>query len=501
MSGAAKRLSHLLHGIVAISEGNDRAIQSVTADSRRVTPGSLFIALPGSQHDGRAFVADAVARGAAAVIYDARDFASPALSVPAVGVIDLAHHVSAIADRFYDTPSRRLIVIGVTGTNGKTTCTQILAQALDNMNRASEPTPPRAVSLGRCAIIGTLGYGFPGSLNPGLHTTPDAVTAQQLLADFVAAGASYAAMEVSSHALAQDRVKAIAFHTVVFTNLTRDHLDYHGDMENYAAAKSRLFLEYGVKAAVINRDDEYGRKLIAMLAGRMPVIAYGLSAGDVHARSLASTRDGLRLRAVTPQGEADIAAPLFGDFNASNLLAVLAALLALELDLHDAARRLSGMQPVPGRVERFKGADSRPLVVVDYAHTPDALEQVLRALRPHVAGRLWCVFGCGGNRDRGKRPEMGAIAERLADCVILTDDNPRRESGDMIIRDISSGMRMPARVIRDRRAATATAIAEAVAEDVVLIAGKGHEDYQQVGDARVPYSDRDTVRALLGLAA
>jgi UDP-N-acetylmuramoyl-L-alanyl-D-glutamate--2,6-diaminopimelate ligase len=488
MSGTSKRLSLLLGGIVAIPDGYDRTIQSVTADSRCVKPGSLFIALPGLLHDGRTFVADAAGRGAAAVIYEARDFAPLTLSVPAVGVVDLARQVSTIADRFYDAPSRRMIVIGVTGTNGKTTCTQLMAQALDRSPR-------------RCAVIGTLGYGFPGSLDAGLHTTPDAVTTQWLLADFVAAGANYTAMEVSSHALAQDRVRAIAFHAAVFTNLTRDHLDYHGDMERYAAAKARLFLDYELKAAVINRDDAYGRELIATLSNRMPVISYGLSAGDVRALALATTREGLRLRASTPQGEVDITAPLFGDFNASNLLAALATLLALRFERHDAAERLSGVRPVPGRVERFQGADNRPLVVVDYAHTPDALEQVLRALRPHVDGRLWCVFGCGGDRDRGKRPQMGAIAERLADRVILTDDNPRRESGDTIIRDISSGMRTPPRIIRDRRTATTTAIAEAASEDVVLIAGKGHEDYQQIGDARVPYSDRDTVRAILGLAA
>lgn len=485
---SGKSLRVLLDGIATL-EQNDCAVQTLTLDSRRVTPGCLFIALPGLQHDGRAFIAEAAARGAAAVLYDARDFAPPVVSVPAIGVVDLGRHVSAIADRFYDSPSRQLVVIGVTGTNGKTTCTQLLAQALDR--------PPR-----RCAVIGTLGYGFPGALDAGLHTTPDAVTLQRLLAQFVSARAAYAAMEVSSHALEQDRASAVAFHTAVFTNLTRDHLDYHGDMERYAAAKMRLFLGRDLRAAVINQDDDYGRRLIAMLLERrIPVVTYGLSAGDVHARALTCTREGLRLRAGTPQGEVSIEAPLFGSFNAANLLATLATLLALGLDRQDAAQRLSGVRPVPGRVERFKGADDRPVVVVDYAHTPDALEQVLAALRPHVSGRLWCVFGCGGNRDRGKRPEMGAIAERLADAVILTDDNPRHESGDAIIRDIAAGMRQPARVIRDRRAAIAAAIAEAAVDDVVLLAGKGHEDYQEIAGVRHPYSDRDTVRRFLGLAA
>lgn len=488
MSEAAKTLSALLKEIAPVSREQDRAIQSLALDSRKVTPGSLFLALLGTQQDGRHFVDDAIKRGAAAVVYDARDFTLPSLSVPTIGVPDLNAHVSAIAGRFYEVPSRRLVVIGVTGTNGKTTCTQLLAQALDR--------PPR-----RCAIIGTLGYGFPGALDAGIHTTPDAITTQRLLAEFVAARAAYATMEVSSHALAQDRVKAITFHTALFTNLTRDHLDYHRDMDSYAAAKARLFTEGDLKTAVINRDDEYGRKLIALLGDRVPVISYGLSAGDVHARSLTCSRDGLRVRAVTKQGEAQIEAPLFGSFNASNLLAALATLLALGFDLSDAARRLASVRPVPGRVERFKASDNRPLVVVDYAHTPDALEQVLLALRPHVTGRLWCVFGCGGNRDRGKRPAMGAIAERLADNIILTDDNPRNESGDAIIAEIVAGMRVAPRVIRERRSAIATAIAEAGAEDVILVAGKGHEDYQEVSGTRHPYSDRETVRALLGLAA
>jgi len=536
MTAAGKRLSELLRGLAAVDGAHDCRVRALALDSRAVEPGALFIALPGTRQDGRAFIADALARAAAAVIYDTRDFDPPPLPVSAFGIANLAEQVSAIADRFYGAPSRRLVVIGVTGTNGKTTCTQLLAQAI-NMDRLSAPTPPLPPGEGRgegsvhrrpsrtshpsspsvlpqgagsgptrggarrCAIIGTLGYGFPGSLHAGAHTTPDAVTLQRLLADFAGAGAAYTAMEVSSHALEQGRVRAVAFGAAVFTNLTRDHLDYHGDMERYAAAKARLFDCAGLAAAVVNCEDDHGRKLIALLSGRMRILTYGLSSGDVRARALDCAPDGLRLRAATPAGDVEIAAPLLGRFNAANLLAALATLLALGFDAADAARRLSNIAPVPGRVERFKGADDRPLVVVDYAHTPDALEQVLRALRPHVAGRLWCVFGCGGERDRGKRPQMGAIAERLADSVILTDDNPRHESGDAIVRDIAAGMRVQPRVIRERKAAITAALSEAGADDVVLIAGKGHEDYQHVGDARVPHSDRETVRALLGLAA
>jgi UDP-N-acetylmuramoyl-L-alanyl-D-glutamate--2,6-diaminopimelate ligase len=237
------------------------------------------------------------------------------------------------------------------------------------------------------------------------------------------------------------------------------------------------------------------------LGGRTRVITYGLSTGDIHALALDCAADGLRVRAMTPRGELDIATPLLGRFNAYNLLAALATLLALGFEPDDCVRRLSNLRPVPGRVERFQAPNHRPLIVVDYAHTPDALEQVLEALRPHVTGKLWCVFGCGGDRDRGKRPQMGAIAERLADHVILTDDNPRTESGDAIVRDIAAGMRSRPRVIRERKSAIAAALSEASPADVVLVAGKGHEDYQQVGETRHPYSDRDTVRALLGLAA
>ena len=489
MNARAKRLSELLAGIAPVAGARDGTVGALTLDSRAVTPGALFLALPGLRHDGRAFLSEVAARGAAAVVYEARDYPAPSLSIPAYGVTDLAAHLGTIADRFYGAPSRRVLVIGVTGTNGKTTCSQLIAQALDRAPR-------------RCAVIGTLGYGFPGALDAGLHTTPDAVAVHRLLDEFHGAGAAYVSMEVSSHALDQGRVNAVAFELAVFTNLSRDHLDYHGDMERYAAAKTRLFLCDGLKTAVINRDDAHGRRLIAQLEGsRTRVLSYGLKQGDVHARRLDTERDGLRLLAATPHGDVEIQAPLFGAFNASNLLAVLTALLALGLEPADAARRLSGVRPVPGRAERFQGGTAQPLVVVDYAHTPDALEQVLQALRPHVEGRLWCVFGCGGNRDRGKRPQMGAIAERLADVVIVTDDNPRHESGDAIINDIVAGMTSTPRVLRDRPAAIATALREATAADVILIAGKGHEDYQQIGDERHPYSDRDTVRSLLGLAA
>lgn len=485
---ADRTLLPLLAGITTVPPERNRRVSGITLDSRAVQSGDLFVALPGLRQDGRAHIPEAVARGASAVFYEPDGYMPPATAVPAIAVPRLREQLGVIAGRFYDVPSRQMKVIGVTGTNGKTTCSQLLAQALD--------VPPN-----RCGVIGTLGHGFPGVLDEGTHTTPDAAAVQRLLAELLSKGARAVAMEVSSHALEQGRVNGVYFEAALFTNLSRDHLDYHGDMATYGATKARLFMQDGLKAAVVNIEDEYGERLARALRDRVRLVSYGLKHGDVHARSLACTRSGIELEAVTPTGGAEIRSALFGEFNAANLLGTLATLLALGLDPREAGRRLSAARPVPGRAERFTGGPNGPLVVVDYAHTPDALEQVLTSLRPHAAGRLWCVFGCGGDRDRGKRPEMGEVAERLADVVVLTDDNPRHESGDAIIADILEGMGTRPRVIRDRRAAIATALAEAAAQDVVLIAGKGHEDYQQIGDVRHPYSDRETVRALLGLAA
>ncbi len=482
------RLSELLRGIVTVKPADDRDVRALAIDSRRVTPGALFFALPGARVDGRDYLAQALASGAAAVLYEPGGYVAPPLAVPAYGVAALREQLGVIADRFYGAPSRKLAVIGVTGTNGKTTCTQLLAQALDTAGA-------------RCAVIGTLGVGYPGALNASLHTTPDAVTLHGLFAEYLSAGARYISMEVSSHALDQGRVNAVAFNVAVFTNLTRDHLDYHGDMQAYGASKARLFATAGLRHAVINAEDAFGRELIARLHGQVPTLGYGLRHGDVRVETLELAHDGMRLRALTPHGAVEIESSLLGRFNAANLLAVLATLLALGFDVSVAAARLRHARPAPGRVERFGQRPGAPLVVVDYAHTPDALEQVLRALREHRPRRLWCVFGCGGDRDRGKRPQMGRIAETLADVVILTDDNPRHEPPEAIINEIRAGMHGTPRVMRDRKTAIAMAVAEAGGDDIVLVAGKGHEDYQQFGDTRIPYSDRQVVRELLGEAA
>jgi UDP-N-acetylmuramoyl-L-alanyl-D-glutamate--2,6-diaminopimelate ligase len=484
-------LSELLEGIVDGPFAHNPAITGLALDDRQLTHGGLFLAVPGTHADGRDFLAGAFARGAAAALYESSDGWTPPTGADfAIPVAGLRERIGLIADRFFGSPSRQLFVIGVTGTNGKTTCATLLAQALDRPD-----DHPNA----RCGVIGTLGSGFPDAIDPGTHTTPDAISVHALLADLKARGARWVCMEVSSHALDQGRVQGVAFDIAVFTNLTRDHLDYHGDMASYAAAKARLFDFPALKAVVINVDDSFGREIAERASCRTWRFAQA-HAAEVRARSVTPTDEGLALEVKTPAGPLRWRSPLLGRFNAENLLAVAATLLAAGRPVDEIHSRLTRARPAPGRMERF-GGEGRPVVVVDYAHTPDALEKVLCSLREHVRGQLWCVFGCGGNRDRGKRPQMGAIAERGADVVVLTNDNPRHESPAAIIEEIRAGMQSTPIVIPDRAQAIAHALREAAPGDFVLVAGKGHEDYQQIGDRRLPYSDRETVRVLLGEAA
>ena len=490
----AMRLSWLLAGLADLNLPSDPEILGISSDSRMVGPGCLFLATPGIRGDGREYVGSAIARGAAAVVFE-RDaplpsgarFVPPDCAVPMIPVSGLGRLSGVVADRFFGSPSQKLFMVGVTGTNGKTTCTHLAAQALDEPGR-------------RCGLIGTLGAGFPGQLDPSSHTTPDSITVHRLLAGFVDAGASSVCMEVSSHGLDQGRVEGVAFNVAVFTNLTRDHLDYHGTMEAYAGSKARLFRFPGLEAAVINSDDPVGRELAQTVQKNVRVTTFGLADADVTVAALTPTSEGLDLRVTTAAGSVALRSPLIGRFNAMNLLAVFAVLMEAGLSPQQAAERLSRGKPVAGRMERFGGAGT-PLVVVDYAHTPDALEKALAALREHVGGRLWCVFGCGGDRDRGKRPLMGRLAEDLADVIIVTDDNPRHESPEQIIADIVNGMRTSPTVVRDRARAITMAVSGARTGDGVLIAGKGHESYQQIGDQRIPFSDREVVMQVLGIAA
>ena len=494
---SAKSLRQLLAGIATIAD-SDIVIHGLTLDSRRVRRGDAFIALQGTSTHGIAFAPAVLAQGASVILAEApaptvSQNRNSAFAVPesnehdVVWIENLRKHVGEIAARFFDRPSSALHVIGVTGTNGKTSIVQLLAAALEDLGA-------------RAATIGTLGAGLVGAIEPGERTTPDAVSVQALLAQFRDAGATHAAMEVSSHALDQGRVNAVAFEVAVFTNLTRDHLDYHGTMENYGAAKATLFAWPGLRTAVINVDDAFGRDLAGQLPRRVQRLRYAIEAeADVCASDVRSSGAGLHFTLHSPWGTGDIASTLLGRFNVYNLLAVAACLGALGVSFAQIQNALSHLKPVAGRMNRLGGEADAPLVVIDYAHTPDALEQALTSLRAHCAGRLVCVFGCGGERDQGKRPQMGAIAERLADAIIITDDNPRGEDGDAIVAQIIAGLAhaQRARVQRDRAAAIALALREARAGDVVLIAGKGHEPYQEIGGRKFPFDDLDIARHAL----
>ncbi|MGW8248044.1 MAG: UDP-N-acetylmuramoyl-L-alanyl-D-glutamate--2,6-diaminopimelate ligase [Acidiferrobacterales bacterium] len=481
-------LADLLQGLMPADTIPDCSVTGISVDSREVRPGYLFIGMPGVNSDGRAFVSNAVDNGATVLLLEAEGSVDTSVEgVPALLLHDLRQHLGLILNRFYEFPSSQLTVIGVTGTNGKTTCTQLLGRILDRPNQ-------------RCAVIGTLGNGFPGALESATHTTPDVATMHRLLSDFVAQGARAVCMEVSSHALEQDRVAGINFNIAVFTNLTRDHLDYHGDMESYAAAKARLFEVDGLEVAIINLDDEFGRELASGLKD-VEVIGFGITRGDVRAENIHAQADGTSMTLLINDQRHDVRSGVYGEFNVSNLLAVASVLKALDWDDEEIAAALSDSMPVPGRMEHFGQAGNGPVVVIDYAHTPDALQHALAALRPHTQGTLWCVFGCGGDRDRGKRPLMGKVADELADLVVLTDDNPRTESPEQIIKEIEQGMRRPHRVVRPRERAVRETIAEASVSDLILLAGKGHEDYQEIGKERLHYSDRELVQEILGEVA
>jgi len=453
----------------------------ITADSRQAGPGSLFLAYPGERADGRDFIAQAIAQGAAAVVWERSGYAwNEAWQIPNLPMDELRTQTGFIADEFYGHPSQELWMIGVTGTNGKTSCTHWLAQAFDALGKPA-------------AVIGTLGNGFPNALSAAINTTPDPILLHGMLAGYKHQGAQAVAMEVSSHGLDQGRVNGVNFDVAVFTNLSRDHLDYHGDMQSYAAAKRKLFHWPDLSCAVLNSDDELGREIAMELQdlGRQ-VLTYGLDAGDVRGRNLQFSSSGLSMQVETPYGNGQLHASVFGRFNAYNLLAVLSAMLVSDISLQDALHALQAVRPVAGRMQSL-GGNNKPLVVIDYAHTPDALEKVLDTLAEQLAesqtrGRLICVFGCGGNRDAGKRPLMGAIAARLADVAIVTSDNPRNEDPDSIIADITRGQ-TSMKVEADRAKAIQQAIKQARPNDIVLIAGKGHEDYQEIKGVKHPFSD------------
>jgi len=463
----------------------------MTADSRLVKAGSVFVAYKGEATDGREFIPQAIENGASAVIWEQADFTwRDEWQLPNQAIVDLKQQIGRIASEFYGQPSQHLWMIGVTGTNGKTTCTHWLAEAFSALNK-------------KAAVVGTLGNGI---LSDGLsetkNTTPDSILLQQMLADYLGQQASVVAMEVSSHGLDQGRVNGVSFDIAVFTNLTRDHLDYHGDMQAYAAAKKKLFAWDGLKVAVLNRDDAFGLEVAQELKAQgKRVLTYGLEKAiandaDISVKSLELTEQGMRLEVQTPFGDAVISAGVVGRFNAYNLLAVLATLLASNVSLNDAVKTLATLKPVAGRMQQY-GGGKLPLVVIDYAHTPDALEQVLKSLRAQTKGQLVCVFGCGGDRDSGKRALMGKVASELADKVIVTSDNPRSELPAEIIKAVMNGVKQNAISIENRADAIAHAIENAQAGDVILLAGKGHENYQEIAGVKYPFSDIEMAQHFL----
>jgi UDP-N-acetylmuramoyl-L-alanyl-D-glutamate--2,6-diaminopimelate ligase len=517
--GGARSLRQLLSGIVDAPA--DVSVSDLTLDSREVTPGALFLACRGqSRGNGRhgvEFAAQASERGARAVVYETPAASEPrALEAAArllqrirqragqdeeqivVAVPNLRAHLGVIADRFFGQPSQALHVVGVTGTNGKTTCAWLIAQALSLCGRPA-------------AYIGTLGYGTAGALQPVAHTTSDVVSVHRQLASLRATGAAAVAMEVSSHALEQGRVDEVRFAAAAFTNLTQDHLDYHGTMQAYGAAKAHLFAWPTLTARVINIDDVFGRELAADRGapGRLVVTARGTDPGEpahVLATQVHASNAGLDLKLATSWGAAQLSVPLLGDFNVDNVLTTLAVLLAAQIPLSSALEALSQCVAAPGRMQRVTapGAGTQATVIVDYAHTPDALDKALAAARTHCRGRLHVVFGCGGDRDALKRPLMGRIAASRADAVTVTDDNPRTEDPADIVRDILAGIVDTADTVRvehDRATAIREAIHFAVPGDLVLIAGKGHENYQIYGTTRRLFSDEQVARSALAGAS
>jgi UDP-N-acetylmuramoyl-L-alanyl-D-glutamate--2,6-diaminopimelate ligase len=493
-------LNWLLDGIADVP-ANEARVEDMTLDSREARAGSLFFALQGRTTHGLAFAAQAAARGATVVLWEpSPDVALPRLpaTVFAAPIPALSALVGRIADRFFGWPSSQLRITGITGTNGKTTCAYLLAQCLDKLGS-------------QAAYVGTVGSGRIAALDPPTLTTPDVVSLHRMLASFRASGVREVAMEVSSQALDQNRIAGVRLHSAAFTNLSRDHLDYHQSMEAYGAAKARLFDAADLQHIIINVGDDFGRRLAQTQEGRVPLTAVWIGAGGsgwLADRALCAAQVSLDMHGMSLEiegsfGKTTVATRLLGRFNAENTLIVIACLLARGVSLDDAARVLRECLPPPGRMEVVEPcAYGKPVAVVDYAHTPDALAQALRALREHCTGALWCVFGCGGDRDPGKRRIMGAVADELADQIIVTDDNPRSEDPRAITCAIASGVTSrDVRVIHDRGEAIAAALKEAGASDFVLIAGKGHEDYQIYGETRRSFSDRREAQRYLGAAA
>lgn len=483
-------LAELLKGF---AEAPALEIGGICSDSRALKPGELFLACGGENSHGLDYMSDAVTAGVAAIAWDSATAEAPKtdIGIPLIAIPNLAKHLGEIANRFYNSPSQALRVVGVTGTNGKTTVAWLIAQCCERLDLT-------------CGYIGTLGCGVREIDGAEGLTTPGAIELHKNLASFRDAGAACAAIEVSSHALAQDRVDGVTFDAALFTNLSRDHLDYHGDMHSYAEAKARLFLKGRANHRIVNLDSEFGAQLANRCGPEVVTVSTNFARVAngrpyVFVRSVVAKDSGSQVRVSSSWGDGEFALPLPGDFNVANAVIVLALLLQNGVAIEKACDVLATVSAPPGRMQRVTAAEGLPSVYVDYAHTPDALAVALRALRSHCIGRLWCVFGCGGDRDHGKRPQMAKQAERRADRVVVTSDNPRNEDPSAIIAAIVAGLSKSecVTVIEDRAAAIAWTIEQAVADDIVLIAGKGHESFQLRGGERLEFSDYGAARANL----
>ncbi|WP_386695987.1 UDP-N-acetylmuramoyl-L-alanyl-D-glutamate--2,6-diaminopimelate ligase [Lonepinella sp. MS14435] len=486
-----KKLTALLGNCSLSGENLDILVEEMTLDSRSVKNGCLFVAIKGHTVDGRRFIPQAIENGAVAVLADA-DQPNEHLTVhlenniPVIAYFDLSAHLSEIADIFYDSPSQKLTLVGVTGTNGKTTIAQLLAQWTQILGH-------------KPAVMGTIGNGLLGQVKPAENTTGSALEVQSSLANFVAQGADFAAIEVSSHGLVQKRIEALHFAVAIFTNLSRDHLDYHGSMQEYANAKKRLFTELVTQQQVINADDQIGAAWLKELPNAVAVSCQAdfqpMQKNWLKCTAVSFNNKGASIEFCSSWGNGKLESHLIGAFNVSNLLLVLATLLSLGYHLTDLVKTVSQLTGVCGRMEMLH-TPHKPTAIVDYAHTPDALEKALQAARIHCNGKLWCIFGCGGDRDNGKRPLMAKVAEQFADVVIATDDNPRTEEPTKIMADIVAGFEHAnaVQIIHDREQAIKTALQSAVENDVILIAGKGHEDYQIIGKVKHHFSDQEVVR-------
>ena len=515
-------LSTLIQGLNLSKKCPRLSVKGLALDSRNVQPGFIFFALKGLNKDGINFIPQAIERGAIAILTESDNVNDLGVtqinegakySIPTIGIERLSQSVSLIAGRFYGDPTERMTVIAVTGTNGKTTCAQLYADLSSQVSALANTSHENH----KTGVVGTLGHGIAGEkvaidnhldLSGGEIlasplTTPDAITMQKILADLQLAGCDTVAIEASSHALDQGRISSIAVDTAIFTNLSRDHLDYHGDLVAYAEAKSKLFKIPGLKNAVINIDDAVGKAIFSDLDPNIRAISYSLEniTADIYCQALQFSPMGFRALIHTPWGSGEIVSRLLGKFNLCNLLAVIGAFVIQADESESNAfskvlKIIPTLNSVSGRMELIDNLKG-PAVIVDYAHTPDALEKVLKTLHLHCKGSLWVVFGCGGDRDIGKRAEMGEIAKSNADRVIVTSDNPRTESAAKIIQDILVGSTKDVIVEVDRRAAINRAIGDAGEDDIVLIAGKGHENYQILGVQRLPFSDQIEARLAL----